>query len=90
MKNIERTLPEDVKTIDDSVYGRIKLIKAKAAYSTARKSSKLPEPFSDFIGHYIDEIKISEGYEKAFKNFKKFCKLFEAFVGYSYGMGLPD
>ncbi len=84
IKNIERCIEDGSQTLNDDLYGRIKLIKAKATYSTARKSNKLPTAFADFIGHYIDQIRITEGADVAYKKFKAFCRLFEAFVGYSY------
>ena len=82
-KQIERDLiaTEDPKKKWESVYPRIKLIKAKAVYNFARKSGKIPEQYKDFLSQCVD--KIEADYETGYKSFKKVCQLFEAVVGYA-------
>ena len=59
----------------------IKLLKAKTAYSRARKL--VPDAFTRWIWDNVDAIN-SE------KDFQAFLLYFEAVVGYCYGMGLSD
>lgn len=82
-KQIERELiaTEDQKEKWESVYPRIKLIKAKAVYNAERKSGKIPEQYKDFLSQCVD--KIEADYETGYKSFKKVCQLFEAVVGYA-------
>jgi CRISPR type III-A-associated protein Csm2 len=83
VKSIRRSI-ENEGTITDGLYARIKLIKAKASYATARKgNAALPEHFEKFLSYYLDQINFSEGPEKVKDRFERFCWLFEAFVGYS-------
>lgn len=82
-KQIEREMiaTEDQKEKWESVYPRIKLIKAKAVYNAERKSGKIPRQYKDFLSQCVD--KIEADYETGYKSFKKVCQLFEAVVGYA-------
>jgi CRISPR type III-A-associated protein Csm2 len=79
-KLIEKKLPANGK-IPDELYGKIKLLKAKAIYNKSRKNSALPEPFVEFIEFCVDSIKYEDNGNR--QTFLNICKLFEAFVGYS-------
>ena len=65
-----------------NLYGRIKLIKAKAVYNANRgqKTLNIPEEFKEFLCQAINKITPDEDGKK---NFTIFCQLFEAVVGYS-------
>ncbi len=78
VKDIENNLGNEMSA---ALYGKIKLLKAKAVYNTGRKSNALPKPFADLISYYVDQIKIDE--PDCVKKYRNFCLLFEAFVGYS-------
>ena len=82
-KNIERLLDASVKKEEDweSLYPRIKLIKAKATYNALRKSGSISKDYNAFLGQCVD--KIESDYIKGSKSFKKVCQLFEAVVGYA-------
>lgn len=88
VKNIERVLSNiSADTVlPQNAYNRLKLLKAKAVYNSNRKGTSLPKAFSDFIGNYVDSFNAKDKKEK----FIQFCSLFEAFVGYSSGMGLAE
>jgi CRISPR-associated protein Csm2 len=81
VKSIERLLDTNEKRWDE-LYNRIKLLKAKAIYNKNRDNNTRRDfgPFAEFLSISIDRIKIDEN---GIKNFRIFCQLFEAFVGYS-------
>lgn len=79
VKNIERILIIKADAWDQ-LYGRIKLIKAKAVYNNNRSQKALPDEFKEFLCQCIDKITPDESGKKTFTTF---CQLFEAVVGYS-------
>lgn len=81
VKNIENLLKAN-NTLWEKLYGRIKLIKAKAVYNANRgqKTLNIPEEFKEFLCQAINKITPDEDGKK---NFTIFCQLFEAVVGYS-------
>jgi CRISPR type III-A-associated protein Csm2 len=86
-KFIEMKLPPAEK-IPDDLYSQIKLLKAKAIYNSARKNTRLPQSFVDFIEFCVDSVKYNDTNNK--KTFIKICRLFEAFVGYSSAFNLEQ
>lgn len=62
----------------ETLYPRIKLIKAKALYNKHRRSG-IPEEYSYFLQKCVDKINFDDGE----KTFQRFCRLFEAVVGYA-------
>ncbi len=81
VKNIENLLKAN-NNLWEQLYGRIKLIKAKAIYNANRgqKSLNIPEEFKEFLCQAINKITPDDDGKK---NFSIFCQLFEAVVGYS-------
>jgi CRISPR-associated protein Csm2 len=81
IKSIERILATN-DTKWPALYNRIKLVKAKAIYNKNRSKDNIKNlgPFTDFLSKSIDRITNDD---VGLKNFKIFCQLFEAFVGYS-------
>ncbi len=71
-----------------NIFPLIKMIKSKVAYATApskisnRDEQPLYKKFKEFIIEGIDSIP-----EDGEKEFKAFCKYFEAVVGFYYGNG---
>lgn len=86
-KLIEMKLPTYEK-IPDDLYSQIKLLKAKAIYNSARKNSRLPKSFVEFIEFCVESVKYNDANNKL--TFIKICKLFEAFVGYSSAFNLEQ
>lgn len=81
IKSIERILSTNSSRWPE-LYNRVKLVKAKALYNKNRdrNATRTLGPFVDFLSKSIDKItNDASGYN----NFKIFCQLFEAFVGYS-------
>jgi CRISPR type III-A-associated protein Csm2 len=88
VKNIENLLKAN-NNLWEKLYGRIKLIKAKAIYNANRgqKSLNISKEFKEFICQAIDKITPDENGKK---NFTIFCQLFEAVVGYSSAYISPE
>lgn len=87
IKNIERLIVNvpDSQPVPNTIYSRIKLLKAKAIYSSNRKgNASLPDEFCKFLSHYIDEI----GSRDPKSKFVSFCLLYEAFIGYASSYNL--
>ena len=82
VKALESRLSDDGESYDD-VFPFVLMLKSKAEYRyRAGKSSKIPKSFRDFIIKSVDEIK-RVGNQQAFEDF---CLLFEAVVGFVYGI----
>lgn len=92
-KNQLRNFYGEVKTLESriektgargwkEVFPLVKLMKAKVKYAHSKQSSatSVPEEFMVFIEKSVDRIKTE-------KEFKDFCLIFEALVGYIYGKG---
>jgi CRISPR type III-A-associated protein Csm2 len=59
----------------------IKMLRSKVAYACpVRGDKKIPESFARFLWKHVDQVR-SE------KDFKAFCTVFEAVVGFFYGKG---
>lgn len=59
----------------------VKLLRSKVAYACPiRGDKKVPESFARFLWTHLDQIGSKE-------NFKDFCVVFEAVVGFFYGKG---
>ncbi|HPC38360.1 MAG TPA: type III-A CRISPR-associated protein Csm2 [Exilispira sp.] len=76
VKNIEKRLK--AKASDNVIMTRVKLLKAKVRYNSGRSQNALNKNFARDLEVWIDNI-------KNIKDFKAFCLLFEALVGYFYG-----
>jgi len=76
VKNIEKKVKRNIS--ENYVLTRIKLLKAKVRYNRGRNQNALNRNFADDIEYYIDKV-------KNLKDFKAFCILFEALVGFFYG-----
>lgn len=74
--NETRSLEERLKE-DNFQKALIQMLKSKVAFSVAKKSSKVPEEFKDFIFACVDKINDE-------KDFYGFSKFFESIVGYFY------
>lgn len=61
----------------------IKMVKSKAAYSANPKNQKIPSRFKDFLWEHIDAINEE-------RDFDAFILLFEAVVGFCYGLGMKN
>jgi len=92
-KNQLRNFYGEVKTLENriektgtkgwkEVFPLIKLLKAKVKYAQSKQSSatSVPWEFMEFIEKSVDRIKTE-------KEFRDFCLIFEALVGYIYGRG---
>ena len=85
VKSLEKKLDNQAFPI---VYPLIKMLKSKAAYATAASKIKdkdeqpLYKRFKEFLVESIDSIP-----EDGEKEFRAFCKYFEAVVGFYYGNG---
>lgn len=59
----------------------VKMLRSKVAYACPlRGDKKIPESFARFLWKHIDQVRSKE-------NFKDFCTVFEAVVGFFYGKG---
>ncbi len=59
----------------------IKLLRSKVAYACpARGEKKIPDSFAKFLWQHIEQVRSKE-------DFKAFCTVFEAVVGFFYGKG---
>jgi len=59
----------------------VKMLRSKVAYACPlRRDKKIPESFARFLWKHIDQVRSKE-------NFKDFCTVFEAVVGFFYGKG---
>jgi CRISPR-associated protein Csm2 len=59
----------------------VKMMRSKVAYACpARGEKKIPESFAQFLWQHIEQVR-SE------RDFKAFCTVFEAVVGFFYGKG---
>lgn len=59
----------------------VKMLRSKVAYACPfRGDKKIPESFARFLWKHVDQISSKE-------NFKDFCVVFEAIVGFFYGKG---
>jgi len=67
----------------DSTLPLIKMVKSKAAYSANPNNRKIPSKFKEFLWKNIDAINEE-------KDFKAFILLFEAVVGFCYGIGMKN
>ena len=65
----------------ETIFPLVKMLKAKVAYDSGRKDSKIPHEFKQCIEDCVNSIS-KDGEE----NFKAFLKHFEAVVGYYYGI----
>jgi CRISPR type III-A-associated protein Csm2 len=74
--NEVRSLEELMKE-DNFQKALIDMLKSKVAFSVAKKTSKVPEEFKDFIFACVDKINDE-------KDFYGFSKFFESIVGYFY------
>jgi CRISPR-associated protein Csm2 len=92
VKNIERNLDSstDKPKKWEELYPRIKLIRAKAVYNANRENRRqaMPKEFQQFLEKCIERI--GYDYESGIKNFRSFCQLFEAVVGYSSAYAKPE
>lgn len=82
IKNLEKQLDHADWEI---VYPMVRMVKSKISYATAdskirRDEQPLYRNFKDFLTGGIDSI-------SDVKDFKAFCKMFEAVVGFYYGKG---
>ena len=67
----------------ESTLPLIKMVKSKAAYSANPRNQKIPAHFKNFLWENIDAINEE-------KDFKAFILLFEAVVGFCYGLGMKN
>ena len=74
--NEVRSIEERMKE-DNFQKAFILMLKSKVAYSVAKKSSKVPKQFKDFIDACVDKINDE-------KDFFGFVKFFESVVGFFY------
>ena len=74
--NEVRSIEERMKE-DNFQKAFILMLKSKVAYSVAKKSSKVPKQFKDFIDACVDKINDE-------KDFYGFVKFFESVVGFFY------
>jgi CRISPR type III-A-associated protein Csm2 len=59
----------------------VKMLRSKVAYACPiRGDKKIPESFARFLWKHVDQVRSKE-------NFKDFCVVFEAVVGFFYGKG---
>jgi CRISPR type III-A-associated protein Csm2 len=59
----------------------VKMLRSKVAYACpAKGDKKIPNSFAEFLWKHIEQVR-SE------KDFKAFCTVFEAVVGFFYGKG---
>lgn len=84
VKSLEKKLDNQPFSV---VYPLIKMLKSKIAYATApskirRDEQPLYNNFKQFLMEGIDAIP-----ENGEKEFRAFCKYFEAVVGFYYGNG---
>ena len=82
VKSLERRLEVQGEKDWKNILPLIKMLKAKVKYASAKASSvqNVPESFAQFIEKSVNKINTT-------KEFKEFCLIFEAVVGYIYGMG---
>ena len=82
VKALESRLSDDGENFDD-VFPFVLMLKSKAEYKYRNgKGKNFPKSFRDFIVKSVDEIK-RVGNQQAFEDF---CLLFEAVVGFVYGI----
>jgi CRISPR type III-A-associated protein Csm2 len=60
----------------------VKMLRSKVAYACPRdeKSRKIPDTFAKFLWKHVEQVRSKE-------DFKDFCTVFEAVVGFFYGQG---
>lgn len=82
VKAIQNRIEDSEESFED-VLPFIVMLKSKADYKYRNgKSQKIPQTFRDFIFAGVDEVK-KQGKKQAFDDF---CYLFEAVVGFIYGI----
>ncbi|MFP4459576.1 MAG: type III-A CRISPR-associated protein Csm2 [Candidatus Zixiibacteriota bacterium] len=69
----------------DDIQAQLLLIKARAMYSCPRtvKNRRIPGTFRDFLIDLVDVVKNGD-------DLKNSMMIFEAVIGYCYGMGIRD
>lgn len=82
VKSLEKRLEIQGEQDWKNILPLIKMLKAKVKYASSKASSvqNVPPSFAVFIEKSVNKINTA-------KEFKDFCLIFEAVVGYIYGMG---
>ncbi len=81
-KALEKKVKVDKKGFEKTL-PLIKMVKSKAAYSANPENQKIPTRFKDFLWEHIDAINEE-------RDFDAFILLFEAVVGFCYGLGMKN